>query len=59
MWISCMKSMEIYHLLKDKRDCLVMLIMYHWLFDRLKESDYWTEYVQLCATNRNIELNNG
>lgn len=45
--------------LKDKRDCLVMLIMYHWLFDCLKESEYWTKYVQLCATNRNIELKNG
>lgn len=39
-----------------KRDYLEMLVMYHWLFNILKDTSYWPEYVQLCITQREIDL---
>ncbi|MBC9703751.1 MAG: hypothetical protein H9W81_01760, partial [Enterococcus sp.] len=41
---------------ENKRDYLEMLVMYFWLFDMLEDTSYWAEYVQLCITQRNVDL---
>lgn len=42
--------------LENKRDYLEMLVMYYWLFDMLEDTSYWAEYVQLCITQKNMDL---
>lgn len=41
---------------KNKRDYFEMLVMYCWLFHMLDDTSYWAEYVQLCITQRNVDL---
>lgn len=40
----------------DHKGELEMLIMYYWLFEDVKDPDYWPEYVALCITNERVNL---
>jgi hypothetical protein len=40
----------------DHKGELEMLIMYYWLFEDVKDPDYWPEYVTLCITNERVNL---
>jgi len=35
---------------------LEMLIMYVWLFENVKDTDYWPEYVNLCVTTGRVSI---
>jgi hypothetical protein len=37
---------------------LEMLLMYVWLFDDVKDTDYWPEYVNLCVTSGRVSIVN-
>ncbi|SEW43269.1 hypothetical protein, partial [[Clostridium] fimetarium] len=40
----------------DHKGELEMLIMYYWLFEDVKDPDYWSEYVTLCIANERVNL---
>lgn len=42
--------------IKDHKGELEMLIMYCWLYDYIKDLDYWPEYVQLAIDSNRVEL---
>lgn len=35
---------------------LEMLIMYSWIFDDVEDTDYWPEYVNLCASTGRVSI---
>lgn len=39
-----------------KKGELEMLIMYTWLFDSVKDTEYWPEYVNLCISTGRVNL---
>jgi hypothetical protein len=41
---------------EGKKGELEMLMMYDWIFDNVEDSDYWSEYVNLCISTQRVKL---
>lgn len=37
---------------------LEMLLMYEWLFNNIKDTEYWSEYVNLCVSTKRVSIVN-
>jgi len=42
--------------INGKKGELEMLIMYVWLFDDVKDTEYWSEYVNLCISTGRVNI---
>lgn len=42
--------------IEGKKGELEMLMMYDWIFDHVEDSDYWSEYVNLCISTQRVKL---
>ncbi len=40
----------------DRKGELEMLIMYAWLFEEVKDTEYWPEYVNLCISTGRVSI---
>ena len=42
--------------IEGKKGELEMLMMYDWIFDNVEDSDYWSEYVNLCVSTQRVKI---
>lgn len=42
--------------IQGRKSELEMLIMYNWLFDEVKDPEYWPEYVNLCVATGRVSI---
>lgn len=42
--------------IEGKKGELEMLMMYDWIFDNVEDSDYWSEYVNLCISTQRVKI---
>ncbi|WP_010249538.1 hypothetical protein [Acetivibrio cellulolyticus] len=42
--------------IEGKKGELEMLMMYNWIFDNVEDSDYWSEYVNLCVSTGRVKI---
>lgn len=42
--------------IEGKKGELEMFMMYDWIFDNVEDSDYWSEYVNLCISTQRVKI---